>query len=169
MVHVQTKCNLFDPKKTDIILKKNMIIEEAGDVHFAYDHAGILEEEATFAEINQILATATNKAFVSTIAFVNIDNRPLLQVNTKNGVIGKKNVFVNDQSGTIKLTIWGEKNCDVSESGVYKIRNVAINEYPKGVFSLQSCYKTTFEAWCDENIQQISSNLPFLSSCFSPS
>ena len=104
-----------------------------------------------------------DKQFVSTTVFVNLQGMPWVQLQTRNGLTEKCDVSINDDSGVMKLTIWGSKKFEVSASGVYKIANAVVNEYPKNAFSLQTGFKTTF-ILSEQDITPTKTNLPELCS-----
>ena len=54
-----------------------------------------------------------------------------------------KEIQANDQTGIIKVTLWGNRIKSVSKDGVYTIKDAIVNEY-NGVKSLNTRYKTSF-------------------------
>ena len=94
------------------------------------------------------------------VIYVNIEDRPMvptkLRYQTK--FINKKVVTCNNDTSTIKLTLWGSCIECIQESGVRLIQQVKINELPKIIIFL-----TTIPSTCikipDENIQNWKSSL----------
>ena len=142
VTNVRTKKNLFNPDNMDIILSGKTTVEQT-EVDFIHKESDS-SEEAPVKNVKEILSSCKKNQFVSVTGYIDIDNRPSLPVKTKSGPTVKKDVTINDSTGVMKFTIWGSMVHDIPCSGVYKVMNASVNEYPKDILSLQSCFKTKF-------------------------
>ena len=104
-----------------------------------------MEDLCPQLSIATILQEKKDKDFISLVAFVSIDNRPVVSTTLKNSLenINKKEVAINDNTGVIKLTLWGTLIDMVPVSGVYEIINAKIREWPAGVLTITTTPSTT--------------------------
>ena len=67
---------------------------------------------------------------VSLTAYVNIDDRPEVETTLPylKDPIAKKEVAINDNSGIVTLTLWGDKIPLVPQSGTYLLKNLIVKE-----------------------------------------
>ena len=163
LVNIGKRRSFYDTAVDDIVISKGTNLEENINAPFTYEKVQDIEKEAPVKTIREILDNCHNKEHVSVKVYVNLDGRPVIPVTTRNGVVPKKDVTINDITGMMRLTIWGEKVEDLKCSGVYKIINANVNEYPTGVFSIQSNFKTQFVT-VEDNIQPTNATLAELSS-----
>ena len=151
---VSTKRNLFDPDGTDIVVGSSALLEdiELTEVGFPFEESTNVVDEAPTRSIRDIIDICADKDFITTTVYINISSRPLVTVNTKKGPVLKKDVTVNDSTGFMKLTLWRNDIDQVPQSGVYKIVNARVNEYPTGVHNIQTSFSTTIEP-ADDDIE----------------
>ena len=97
---------------------------------------------------------------MSLLCYVNIEDRPIVPTTLRyqTQALNKKDVACNDDTGKIKLTLWGSCIECIKESGVYFILQVKIKEWPKGIISLTTTPSTCITI-SDENIQKSKSSL----------
>ena len=86
---------------------------------------------ATTASINEIMQMEDPQS-VSCLVYINMGNRPVVPVQLPYRVepINKKEVAVNDDSGSLKLTLWDTKFLDVPSSGSYFVINAVVRYKP---------------------------------------
>ena len=135
--NIKRKMNFFDNTKQDIELNNRTEICKADHVNFKYRKT--MEDLCPQLSIATILQEKKDKDFISLVAFVSIDNRPVISTTLKYSLenINKKEVAFNDNTGVIKLTLWG------TLIGVYEIINVKIREWPAGVLTITTTSSTT--------------------------
>ena len=79
--------------------------------------------------------------------YINVEDRPTVRTTLRYSAnaINKKDVGCNDDTDTIKLTLWSTCVDHVKQSGVYFIQNTKVREYPKGVISITTTPSTTIK------------------------
>ena len=86
-----------------------------------------------------------------------------MKTTLRNGdVMDKMEVPINDESGLIKLTLWGPNIALVPHDGVYQILKAKVREWPKGVVMLNTTTSTIIFPAPDVHISPSKSNLPNL-------
>lgn len=144
LMHVKRKVNYHDNTKTDIEVNNKTQLIEVPEIQFKYRK---LEEDCPVLTIHGIQNERKNKDLASVEAFVNVDNRPVVTVNTKFGFqsINKKEVAINDETGIIKLALWGDDIQKIPKSAVYKLEYLRVQEYPVGVLNLSTTPRTNIQ------------------------
>ena len=81
--------------------------------------------------IKEILDTKKNGEKVSLIAYLAAENCPVIQTRLRKSgsIVNKKEIAANDNSGMVKITLWGSRINDVPLNRVFKIKDAIVNEY----------------------------------------
>lgn len=111
--------------------------------------------EVTVAQIDQTCDTVTS------LLYLNVKDRPKVEVqlNYSQEWIDKKEVWANDQTGGIMLTLWASKIDEVPTSGTYKIENAKV-KFSYGNLSLSTNSQTIIKAIEDITKQIEPSEVP---------
>ena len=145
--------NFYNPSEEDIEISSSTKIDDDIKASFPYVSDIML--------IKNILADGKNGQKVSLVAYIKIDeNRPPIPTKIKKSgeIVNKAEYNINDNSGNMKLTVWGSKIQEIKHSGVHVIRNAVVNEY-YGVISLNTNQETYFEPSDSTTIQPSKSTL----------
>jgi len=72
------------------------------------------------------------------VAYLSVETRPIITTRLKhNGqAMKKKEVSANDDTGIIKLTLWGSLIDMAPVNGVYSVNSVKVREWPTKVFAI---------------------------------
>lgn len=57
--------------------------------------------------------------------------------------MNKKDISANDETGVIKITLWGSRIANVPSDGVYFVKNAMVNEF-RNAISLNTNHHTKF-------------------------
>ena len=140
------KTNLFDSGKQDVEI--NRVTEVTPyDAELSYIYKELdQDEKAPTVEVQQILR-GIDKKLVSVQVFVNMEGltEQSIFIKSRNEMVSKKDVSANDETGIIRLTLWGEKIKEVEENRSYNIENIVVKEWPQGVFYLTTGRNTSIE------------------------
>ena len=90
----------------------------------------LVKQSNSFTKISEISNISVGE-LVNMEVFVDIENSPITQVNTKYGVKRKRDAFINDDSSdeTLRFTIWNNIIESFPKSGVFKVKDVRINSF----------------------------------------
>ena len=134
--NIKRKMNFMDNTKTDIEINEETELIEQAEAPFKYRK--VMDEICPIVTISQILKEKKHDDKISLHCYVNINNRPITSTKLKHSdvIVNKKEVACNDNTGTIKLTIWGNNISFIKTNGVFFIQQAKVNEYPQGVLSI---------------------------------
>ena len=145
---VKRKSNFLDYTKEDIEINNTTKPQVIGNSSFPY-----LTSLDSILTIKEILDTKKNGEKVSLIGYLAAENHPVIQTRLKKSgsTVNKKEIVANDNSGMMKITLWGIWINDVPLDRVYKVKNANVNEY-NDTKSLNTNGQTVFTV-SDHNIQ----------------
>ena len=120
---IKRKINFYDNTKEDIEINNTTDIIDIHEVPFKYQSS----ESETFT-IKDILENKKHKDVVSLHAYLTTGTRPTIPTRIKSTgtVVNKKELSANDETGVIKITLWGNRIGNVAHDGVYFIRNAMV-------------------------------------------
>ena len=120
--------NKYDSSKTDLIMGEQCHIEDSDKIiQFSEDHHFVTVPTCTVTQIISMLALEEQ---INIEGFVDIDNTQIEDIKTKFGQLKKKrDVLINDDTGTIRLVLWASIIDQVASSGVYNIHNLRIKSF----------------------------------------
>ena len=154
---IKRKMNFYNPSEEDIEISKKTVIEAVDDdeISFSYE-----SDDVELVTIKHILEKSKDRDRVSLYAYLNIDNGMTVPTRLKKSgaVVNKKELQGNDNTGTIKVTLWGEKIKDVAVSGVYLLKNALVNDY-NGLISLNTNHRTYIKESSDKPIMPAKNTL----------
>lgn len=117
------KVNWKDNSQQDIEINRNTKIE---DSQAGFPHKKIKRDIAKQLKIKSILDNSYDRQAVTVVGFINIDSMATSAMDV-NGDTKRTDVFINDDSGIILLSLWNEKGNNL-KSGVYEIQNAVVRE-----------------------------------------
>jgi len=137
------KENFFDKSCLDIEINSFTRIEILHEAPF--DYTKIAVEKTHTITIAKILNEKKDKDVVSLHAYVKLNERPTTQTSLRYSPekINKKEVSANDDTGIIKLTLWGSAIDKIPKSDAYYLQKVVVKEYSKGTISISSSPRST--------------------------
>lgn len=116
----------------DIVLSKRSRIESVNnnDIVFEYDEATPQEAERTFTTIGTIESLRESEV-ISVKGCLSLRADCVRQIVMKNGsvVTMLDRCTITDDSGTIRLTLWGEMIQEVTNHSCYSVENVLVKCY----------------------------------------
>ena len=120
------KANFRDNSKKDIeINRKTTVVQSSA----TFDYHDVQSNSAAeFRSISHILSEKCDKQMVSLKVYVDIAECPISTIDTKRCKLERLECYINDDSGQMKLTIWGSHVTQLAQSGVYEILNVFVRE-----------------------------------------
>ena len=113
---VNRKLNFLDHTKEDIEINNTTKLQVIENASFPY-----LTALDSILTIKEILNTKKNGEKVSIIAYLVAENRPVNQTRLKKSgsTVDKKEIAANDNSGMVKIILWGSRINDVPLDRVY--------------------------------------------------
>ena len=138
LLNIKRKINFHDSTKTDIEINDTTELEEQDELPFKCKK--VSEDICPVETVATIIKNKKNNDFVSLHCYVDIEDRPITPMKLKyqknTSAVNKMEVACNDDSGTIKLTLWGSCIYCINKNGVYLLEKVKVKEWPKGILSL---------------------------------
>ena len=107
----------------------NWAVIDESEVEFGYSQCPQEAEPAPLVTIAEC-KTKKDKSSATVVVFINCDTRPsvLVQLPYLEEPLMKKDVMANDDSDSIKLSLWGKKIEEAKSNGSYKLENVVIRK-----------------------------------------
>ena len=148
LTSIRRKLNFLDHTKKDIEINNTTKLQIIENASFPY-----LISLNSILTIKEILDTKKNDENGSLIAYLAAGNRPVIQTRLKKfgSIVHKKEIAANNNSGMVKITLWGSRINDVPLNRVFKIKDAIVNEY-NHTKSLNTNGQTVFTI-SDHNIQ----------------
>ena len=114
--HIQ---NRYDSNKKHIEVNSRTLFGET-DAGFTCNLPGVVGTIANVKTVNEIQSTCCDKVNVSLKAYLSLEYHPIITMSPLFHFepVMKKEVCANDNTGSIKLTLWESKVRDISKNGV---------------------------------------------------
>ena len=120
--HFKQKANYRDNSKTDIELSQKSSVTLLRDTSLPYRNCP--DQHPKIQSINNIFKDCCDKQIVSVCGYLNSENCFITEMIES----CRKDVYLNDASGIITLSIWGPSIEKISKDGVYNIFNLTVRE-----------------------------------------
>ena len=142
---IKRKINYIDNSKIEIEINNETELIAQNEVPFKYRK--VIDDLCPVVTISAVLKEKKNNDCISLHCYINVEDRPTVRTTLRYSAnaINKKEVGCNDDTGTIKLTLWGTCVDHSKQSGVCFIQNAKVREYPKGVISITTTPSTTIK------------------------
>ena len=154
---IKRKINYIDNSKIDIEINNETELIAQNEVPFKYRK--VMDDLCPVVTISTELKEKKNNDCISLHCYINVEDRPTVRTTLRYSAnaINKKS-WCNDDTGTIKLTLWGTCVDHAKQSGVYFIQNAKVREYPKGVISITTTSSATIKQ-SEQNIIKSKSSI----------
>ena len=154
--------NFFNKELKDVEINRLTKLDAPTSVNF--EHQLPTVKPPPLSTIAEILELKQNKDVVTIRVYLDVDSHPSLTTSSQfhSKPVLKKEVSANDDTGTIKLTLWEDKVIDAYASGVYELSFVNIKEFPNGGRCLNTSSKSIIKKLNDVEITPSTVNLPDL-------
>ena len=126
--------NLFDASKEDVEVNNNTKISSDTSVEFPHALPGKTIKEVPIKTLIDIISGCQDKEKVSFKAFLSVTNRPIVSTMSKfnQASVVKREISANDQSATVRTTLWESKVSEVIKDGVYEVNNAQFRVFANG-------------------------------------
>ena len=142
--NIKRKINYKDNSKIDIEINKDTILMEQNKAPFKYRK--IMDEICPNVTIGTILKEKKNSDCISLHCFIDLKTAQVYPLNFHiHQLPSTKKVTCNDNTCTIKLTLWGSCIDYVNESSVYFVQEAKVREWPKGILSITTTPSTSIK------------------------
>ena len=152
--------NLFNPSVNDVTISGRTDVVTT-EVDFVHKLPGLSEAAVPTSSVSDILSLRLDKRLVSFNCYLQAEGRPSITTTSKftDVPILKKEVCANDNSGEIRVVLYGDRVNEIKENGVYTITNAIFRIYPNG----SKCVNVSSQASVTKNeelvIEQTKSSL----------
>ena len=143
MKNIKRKINYKGNSKIDIEINKDIILIEQKEVLFKYRK--IIDKICPIFIIGTILKERKSNDCISLHYFINCEDRPSISTKLPYSPtsVNKKDIACNDNTETIKLTLWRSCIDYVNQSSVYFVQQGKVREWPKGTMSIAATPSTS--------------------------
>ena len=132
LTNVTQKRSLFDPSQDDVIVNKRSRIQDASntDIDFEYLENSQVHDANTVTLIGNIPSLAEN-IITSIQGVVTMSLEHIKEVTTKTAdtIPMLDHFVVTDNTGTIRLTLWGSTIKEITNNNSYMITNLRVKSF----------------------------------------
>ena len=132
LINITEKASFLDPSEQHLIVGKRSRIEplNKGELTFQYDDTALPEKEIALTTIHNVhLLNENDLATVKGI--LTLEKESTRDVIMKNGLVVPmlNRCSITDNTGTIRLTLWGDLIKQVSNKKSYSISHIRVKQY----------------------------------------
>ena len=158
LTNVTQKRSLLDPSQDDVIVSKRSRIQDASntDIDFEYLENSEVHDSNTVTLIGNIPSLSENTiTSIQGVMIITMSLEHIKEVTTKtaNTIPMLDHCVVTDNTGTIRLTVWGSTIKEITNNDSYMITNLRVKSFDAKKYLTTT--PTTTAVKQDENQQPI--------------
>ena len=158
LTNVTQKRSLLDPSQDDVIVSKRSRIQDASntDIDFEYLENSEVHDSNTVTLIGNIPSLSENTiTSIQGVMIITMSLEQIKEVTTKtaNTIPMLDHCVVTDNTGTIRLTVWGSTIKEITNNDSYRITNLRVKSFDAKKYLTTT--PTTTAVKQDENQQPI--------------
>jgi len=126
--NIKRKANWKNNTLQDIEINRHTTVEAATNANFL--HKKMKKDVAKTITIADVKGKGYDRQVVSVLGYIDVENAAISTMDIKPTSNSKRmDVFINDNSGVILLSIWNDKAELVRKNGVYEIKNAVVRTF----------------------------------------
>ena len=122
--NIKRKANWKDNTKQDIEVNRTTKLEIAKSANFPFKK--VKKDIAQITKIKLIQEEGYDRQVVSLVGYINVEKKAVLSMDQSSK---RTDIFINDDTGVMMISVWNEKFDQIPKSGVYEVQNAVVRNF----------------------------------------